>query len=420
MLARRLAPVLVLLVAACGGGSSSAEPPAPLATPTPAAPGAPPPATNPPASTAPAATVPLPAVPLHTQSRFVVDANGKRFKLASVNWYGAEERDFVVAGLDRADLDAIAKRIHDAGFNSVRLPWSNELVETNPLVDAARVSANPSLAGKHALEIFDAVIDALARQGLVVVLDNHTSRADWCCSETDGNGLWWNDAYPESAWLADWHAMARRYAKQPAVVAADLRNELRGMPDGRKPAWGGSDATLDWRAAAGRGADAVLAENPSLLVVVEGLAYANDLTGVYANPLTLSVPDRLVYSAHDYAWDHNGETTYDAFKTHLGDKWGYILAQGKAYTAPVWVGEFGTNHDADHVSAFWFQSISRYLSEADIDWSYWALNGTQATGTGRTLGAAEGFGFLDEAWTSPAAKELADALSLLAPAHEGP
>src|SRR5262249_15702247 len=156
---------MALLALACGKDDSpTPEPTAPIASETPAPTPDAPPATTPPAA------VPLPAVPLHTQSRFVVDANGKRFKLASVNWYDAQERDFAAAGLDRADLDAIAKRIHDAGFNSVRVPWSNELVETNPVVDAARVAANPSLAGKHALEILDAVIDALARQGLVVVL----------------------------------------------------------------------------------------------------------------------------------------------------------------------------------------------------------------------------------------------------------
>src|SRR5260221_4227932 len=36
------------------------------------------------------AGVPLPALPLRTTSRWIVDANGHRFKLASVNWYAVE------------------------------------------------------------------------------------------------------------------------------------------------------------------------------------------------------------------------------------------------------------------------------------------------------------------------------------------
>ena len=165
-------------VAACGGGREEAvgEPRStPLVAPPPSTPGG-------------SGVVALPALPLHTESRWIVDANGKRFKLASVNWYGAEAKDFVVAGLDVAKLADVAAFIKRSGFNSVRLPWSNELYETDPVVDSERLAANPELQGKHGLEVLDAVIDALSDQGLVVVLDNHVSRADWCCDGQDGNG----------------------------------------------------------------------------------------------------------------------------------------------------------------------------------------------------------------------------------------
>ena len=50
----------------------------------------------------------------------------------------------------------------------------------------------------------DAVIAALAHRHIMVILDNHVSRADWCCKDDDGNGLWYNAEYPEEKWLADW------------------------------------------------------------------------------------------------------------------------------------------------------------------------------------------------------------------------
>jgi endoglucanase len=291
------------------------------------------------------------------------------------------------------------------------------------------------------METFDAVIAALAHEGLVVILDNHASRADWCCDTADGNGLWYSAAYPESKWIADWQAMALRYANQPAVVGADLRNELRSVLDANAPAgctscgggctcktaaWGGNDPSVDWHAAATRGGNAVLATNGSLLVFVEGINYATDLTGIYSLPITLQRPNRLVYEAHDYAWDHNGETTYAQIKTTLGNSWGYILTQNQSYTAPIWVGEFGTCHgDASCVASatgqgFWFDSIRRYLVEADIDWSYWALNGTQASGTGRTFGGEESYGVLDTTWTKPALTDLSAALGAIAKATQGP
>ncbi len=40
------------------------------------------------------------ATPLSTSGRFIVDANGRRVKLAGVNWIGAHMDDAVVAGLD--------------------------------------------------------------------------------------------------------------------------------------------------------------------------------------------------------------------------------------------------------------------------------------------------------------------------------
>ncbi|MGO8993498.1 MAG: glycoside hydrolase family 5 protein [Polyangiaceae bacterium] len=371
------------------------------------------------------AALPLPALPLQATSRWIVDANGKRFKLASVNWYGAEEEDFVVAGLDFQDVHAIARMIRTLGFNSVRLPFSNQLVESNPVVADARLAANPSLQGETALEVLDAVIAALAEQGLVVILDDHMSNANWCCSATDGNGLWYNDAYPESSWLADWTTMATRYLSQPAVVGVDLRNELRPS-DAGTPTWGGSDPTLDWHGAAERGGNAVLGVNPSLLVIVEGLNYSNDLTGVYSLPVDLPVANRLVYSPHDYEFDHPAGISASDLATDLGDEWGYILVQGETYTAPIWVGEFGTCNTSDACvsgtsdQGGWFSGFEAYLANADIDWSYWAFNGTEASGTGRTLGAPETYGVLDPTWDASASAALTSALQSLQPATQGP
>jgi endoglucanase len=371
-----------------------------------------------------------PALPLRTEGRWIVDAAGKRFKLAGVNWYGAEQKDFVVGGLDRAPLAAIAASIRSMGFNSVRIPWSNEMVETNPRVALAHLAANPALLGKRALEVLDAVIEALSAEGLVVILDNHMSDADWPNGEGDGNGLWWNDRYPEESWIADWRALARRYAKVPAVVGADLRNEPRPavLRDGKRrvPVWGGPDPKLDWRAAAERCGNAVLEENPNLLVIVEGVNFASDFSGAHANPIRFKVKNRLVWSPHDYSWFHNGLRSPEELHADLGRRWGYLLVQDQAWTAPVWVGEFGTPHgSADDVYAssgpgLWFASFRAYLYGGDIDWCYWALNGTQSRGATRTLGAEETFGVLDRDWKEPALRRHLDALRTLQPATCGP
>ena len=193
--------------------------------------------------------------PLHTQLNQIVDSAGHTIRLTSVNWYGFDEKEFVAGGLDHAPLAEIVDQIKKIGVNSVRLPWANETVERNPVVPAYAVAANPQFRGRHAMEVMDAVISALAKARLMVILDNHVSRADWCCSETDGNGLWYNADYPEDKWLEIRDRIARRYRGQPWVVGADLRNELRNGA-----AWGGSDPKVDWHAAAERGGAASSSE----------------------------------------------------------------------------------------------------------------------------------------------------------------
>lgn len=367
---------------------------------------------------------PLPALPLRTSGRWILDANGNRFKLTSVSWYGFDSPDFVAAGLDHASLSSIAALIRQLGFNSVRIPFSNQLVETNPTVQAARLSANPSLVGLQAMTVLDRVIDALAVEGLVVVLDNHVSRADWCCTDTDGNGLWYSAAYPETSWIADWRVITTRYLTRPSVVGMELRNELRAA-NGVTPMWGGADPLCDWRAAAQRGGNAILQENPNLLIVLGGLAYSTDFGGLYTNPLQLSVANQLVYAPHDYEWFH-AVKTYTAVSTELGNNWGFLLVQGQPYSGPVWVSEFGTCNTSDTCvsdttgEGLWFQSFLLYLGDADMDWGYWPLNGTEATGSTRVLGSADTYGVLNPQWTAASRTSLLQALQSRQPITQHP
>src|SRR5262245_61495919 len=73
-------------------------------------------------------------MPLSTKGRYIVDAAGNRFKLKSVNWYGASDTRQVVGGLDKQPIANIVGLIQEWGFNSVRLPFSNIMLhDTNPV-----------------------------------------------------------------------------------------------------------------------------------------------------------------------------------------------------------------------------------------------------------------------------------------------
>jgi len=326
--------------------------------------------------------------PLHTSGYRILDSENRVVRLTAVNWYGFDQKEFVPGGLDHAPLEKIVEQIHALGVNSVRLPWANETIERNPVVPGYAVKANPRFSGKHAMDVMDAVIAALAKAHIMVILDNHVSRADWCCQDDDGNGLWYNDDYPEEKWLADWRAIVVRYKNQPWVVGADLRNELRSGAS-----WGGNDQKLDWRAAAERGGNLVLEANPKLLVMVEGPQYSTDFTAFAGLPLTLKVRNRLVYSPHAYATAAHTFGSYEEMKQAYDERAGFLLENKPE--VPLWVGEFGTCQTLECGSnSQWFVWFVRYLREENLSWGYWPLNGTQSSGYSRTYDTLETYGLL--------------------------
>ncbi len=313
-------------------------------------------------------------LPLRTQGRYVVDENGRRIRLVGVNWNGGHEEGFVPYGLDYHTPDAISKRLLELGFNSIRLTYSDELVSSNPLPDPATVAAWPEMAGKNALEVFDGVVKAAADAGILVILNNHMSDAGWCCNDDDGNGLWYNERFSEEAWIANWVALAQRYQDIPAVIGADLRNEPR---QGAK--WSATGETPDWPSAAERCAEAVLKIRPDWLIFVEGIKYAATLEGVKTRPIVLSVPNRIVYSAHEYSWfAANLMPTYDLYRQVIESVWAFLLKP--PYEAPVWVSEFGTCNDCWGDS--WAQKFVQLVQEEELDWSMWMIFGDPGGGWG--------------------------------------
>jgi endoglucanase len=360
-----------------------------------------------------------PAVPLHTQGPLIVDSNGYRVRLNAVNWYGAEGEDFVVMGLEAQPLATIVSEIQSRGFNAVRLPWSNQMYETNPVVGDYALTANPSLEGENALTIFDTVVNALTSAGIMVILDNHTSTAMWCCGD-DVNQLWYNSSYPYANWISDWEGMVGRYTSNPMVIGADLRNEPR-----ISAVWGGGGSD-DWQVAATAGGNAVLGVNPNLLIFVEGISYAGDLSGVSSDPVTLNTSNRLVYEVHDYGYWYSGLTGYSDWYDTINPKWGYLVTGSSQQ--PLWIGEFGTCDTASTcVSStsnadlgYWYGFIHLFIWRYSMDWSYWAFNGTTETGHGSGFGSAETYGIMNTSWNGDALPALTSDLQSLMSSGAGP
>ena len=336
----------------------------------------------------------------HTRGNQILDSANRPVRIAGINWYGFETDAAVPGGLGQQDYRTIIQSIRRSGYNTIRIPFSNQMVESPTIpteikfTNRAGAPINADLKGLNSLQILDKIIAYAGDQGLKIILDNHRSEAG---NGTGLSGLWFTQGYPESAWIADWQMLARRYANDPTVLGMDLRNEPHNAA-ANGACWGCGGAN-DWRLAAERAGNAVLAINPHALIFVEGVdSYENDfywwggnLEGVRTAPVRLAVANQLVYSAHDYGPTESGQSWFtptmtDASLNAVWTKhWAYISQDN---IAPVWLGEFGVSIAAsdsptapEAMEAKWFQSIIQFLHDnSRIGWTYWALNGSDRYG----------------------------------------
>lgn len=314
----------------------------------------------------------------HTEGARIVDADGNTVRLVGINWFGLETGNYALHGLWTRSMESFLDQIAALGFNSVRVPFSNQLLDATSTPNSIDFNQNPELEGLSGLQILDRLIDAARARELRVVLDRHHPSAN---EPTD---LWFDDRYDEQRWIDDWVMLADRYAGDPTVIGF----ELHDAPS--DPATWGDDSANDWRAAAQRAGNAIVAANPDLLIFVSGIA--GDLSTSATNPVTLNVPNRVVYSAHEFSASVSPQPWFDApnYPNNLpatwDSRWGY-LAQGEV--APVYVSSFGTRLDTNQ-DRQWLATLVDYLQDRQLSLAFWCLNPNSGD-TG---------GLLEDDWTT--------------------
>ncbi|MFB7358938.1 glycoside hydrolase family 5 protein [Streptomyces gardneri] len=365
--------------------------------------------------------------PLSTRGRYIVDADGDRFKLKASNWAGAQgtwegsgsESDVanhqadqksnnIPLGLDRTPISRILADFHALGLNTIRLPYSDAMIDDDTLVPNYAVAANPQLEDKTPLQVFDAVVAALTADGFAVILNNHTTTYRWCCG-LDGNERW-NTSQSTEKWIDNWLFLVERYESNKRVVGADLRNEVR-RDTWNDPNWGwGNEHDLynAFQLAGNR----ILEANPDMLVIMEGINWQGIPQGMFPHGRPTLTPVRnlsntlinsgkLVYAAHFYGFTgpnhtgssggwQNGETNDPRYRDLspedlvrvVDDQALFVTEEGQHFTAPVWISEFGTGGrgQTDQKEIDWFARFTDILVENDTDFAQWPLVGWTTNG----------------------------------------
>ena len=404
----------------------------------------------------------------HTSGVWIEDDRGCKVRLVGATWFGMQTTYYVPAGLDFLRYSAILSVIKRLGFNSIRIPISDQMVRDNSKIVIGRncgnrpkkcyVSKDPEFIGKHPLDVLDILISEAHHFGLFVILDNHFSAARTPQSYNKPASLrtphryeatWDPKGWTESGWIQDWVTLAHRYYKDPTVIGFDLRNEPHTNPPGpwslkaylkQGATWGrypskSWNPASDWAAAATKCGNAILAVNPHLLMFVEGVQLYPDpmqrrgveqywwgsiLRGVAVDPIVFKRAHQLVYSPHEWGpWKFNSgsfsyRTTYDQMAKIFDQNWGFILkANNPVIRNPIWLGEFNTcNRNASCVSSRqrgsqgqWFQILLRYLrSHPEINWDYYPINGTNS------FDETSNNSVLGRTWTAPKLPSLMSAL----------
>ncbi len=347
----------------------------------------------------------------------IVDETGASVQLTGVNWFGFESDTMTPHGLWARGYKDMMDQMADLGFNTIRLPFSSEMLHATGTASGIDTSKSPDLAGLTPLQVMDKIVAYAEEIGLRVILDHHRSSAG---TGTSSNGLWYDGQHSEAQWIADWQMLAQRYADNAAVIGADLHNEPYNGT------WGDGGVN-DWARAATAAGNAIGDVNQNWLIFVEGIGtyegsnywWGGNLMGVRDHPVTLDVANKLVYSTHDYPNSVHAQPWFETadFPANLPAKfremWGYIYEEG---IAPVYVGEFGTKL-VDPKDAPWLEALTAYLG-GDLDndgtrdiaagetgpsWTYWSWNPNSGD-TG---------GILKSDWTTVETAKLAYLQSIL-------
>ncbi|KAI1661843.1 glycoside hydrolase family 5 protein [Daldinia decipiens] len=369
--------------------------------------------------------------PLVTSGRDMKNARGENVVYAGANWPGHGEV-MIPDGLRYQSIETIVSKIKSVGMNSIRLTYAIQMIDeiysngkdttvkdsftkalgqTNgPKVYKEFLAKNPSFNDSTTrLQVFDAVAAECAKQKVFVHLDNHMSKAAWCCSTNDGNSWFGDTDYNVDNWTRGLSYMANHGKNWPALTSMSLRNELR-KPDSNPTLSSQSYNWRDWYTNIKKGTSAINSANPNLLIFLSGLDFDTFVTpvvqGTEFTPGTAKFnkadfqgyANKLVLEIHNY---QNSANNCNNLKNSLYSSGFQALHadDSKAVNVfPVLLTEFGFDMSGSAWQGTYATCIASYLAEQKAGWFIWVISGSYYVRSG-TQDFEETWGLLKHDWS---------------------
>ena len=352
---------------------------------------------------------------LHTDGSKILDKDGKEVWLTGVNWFGYNTGTNIFDGLWNSEFEPTIKAIADHGFNLIRVPMSAELINQWAAGEYPQANYNNAyneeLNSMNSLEIFDYFLKLAEQNGMKVMPDIHSANTD---AAGHNANLWYTDRVSAKEYYAALEWLADRYKDNDTIIAFDLKNEPHGKPsEGDQAAiWNDSKDANNWKYVAETAAGKVLAKNPNVLIMVEGIEiypkdikkngdyksqdnddyyfnwWGGNLRGVKDYPIDLGKhQDKLVYSPHDYGptvyeqpWFEGGYDFKSLKKDCWQDNWLYIHDDN---IAPLLIGEWGGFMTEPNIT--WMTHMRKLIKDNHLNHTFWCFNANSGDTGGLVL-----------------------------------
>jgi VCBS repeat-containing protein len=306
---------------------------------------------------------------LSTKGSQFVNAAGQIVRIAAIGWGGGQSTSFALDGLYTVNYQSTMMEMKQAGFNTIRIPWSDALLTASPAAGTIDYTLNPDLKGLNSIQVFQKVVAYAGQIGLKIIFDHHNNEG---CGPQQPNGLWYDvggasngtdgagnvGTVSQATFQTNWVNFAKLWAGNSTVIGFDLDNEPVNST------WLGP-STTSMRTMATQVGNAIQAVDPGALIIVESgysqAAPEGDLSQVGANPVTLGIGNKVVYSVHEYPQSVNPSIfTGDPaqYIQQMNADWGYLVTNN---IAPVWIGELGSQL-ATASDQLWAQTLMNYMN----------------------------------------------------------
>ncbi|KAI6082636.1 glycoside hydrolase family 5 protein [Hypoxylon rubiginosum] len=370
--------------------------------------------------------------PLVTSGRWIQDASGATVTYVGVNWPGSLDA-MIPEGLQYQSVESIVSRIKSLGMNTIRLTYATEMVDQyydnsqkdvtiqKALTDALGeddggsvydkiITNNPSFnTSTTRLEVYDAIAAECAKQEVYVHLDNHVSKAGWCCSPLDGNAWWGDEFFNVDNWTRGLSFMAEHGKAWSNLMSMSLRNELRISLTSASVA--NTYNWEQWYSYIKQGADAINKANSDVLIFLSGLNSDQDLSpvvnGTALTPGTATFNrddfsgygDKLVLELH--AYDNiigPGPSNCIAVEEKLYNTGFKSLTDDATNQFPMVLTEFGLVQNGTASQNPYISCLLDYVPSRNAGWMIWQLGGSYYIREG-TQDFDETWGLLSHDWS---------------------